>query len=157
MNIDLLRAFAPTLATSSEVRGRLADYFRTLSQNYSDFRLEPFLHLVAGQFASLTDAEAEALCETVEPTLFPELIARKSRALREELAQTACNQLLQNAAASRWLALGRLFGLSPRLMTDAPTAESRLAALRKECAASAWYRLGQKLGFVYSDRPEDPG
>jgi glycosyltransferase involved in cell wall biosynthesis len=151
MNVDLLRAFAPTLAASPGVRSRLADYFRALSLNYADFRLEPFLHLVAVQFAALTDSEAEALCETLDPARFPELLAGKSHALRETLAQAACERVLQSLASSRWLALGRLFGASPPLLTGAPTAEARLAALRKACAASAWFRLGEKLGFIYSE------
>jgi glycosyltransferase involved in cell wall biosynthesis len=149
MNIDLLRAFAPALATSPEIRARLADYFRTLSRNYADFRMEPFLHLAARQFSTLSDAETESLCESLDPAQFPELLAGKSRALRETLAQSACERTLGTLASSRWLALGRLLGLSPRLLTGAPTAEGRLAAFRKACAASPWYRLGQKLGFVY--------
>jgi hypothetical protein len=151
MNVDLLRAFGPALADSSALRARLAEYFRALSLNYADFRLEPFLHLVAGQFAALTDSEAEALCETLDPARFPELLAAKSHALRESLAQAAWERVLQSLASSRWLALGRLLGASPRFMTDAPTAEARLAALRKACAASAWFRLGERLGFVYSE------
>jgi hypothetical protein len=150
MNVDLLRAFAPALADIS-TRGRLADYFRTLSGNYADFRLEPFLHLVAGQFAKLSDAEAESLCESLDPVGFPELLAGKSRALRETLAQGACERMLQQLGSSRWLALGRLFGASPNLLSDASTAEARLAALRKACAGSSWYRLGQTLGFIYSE------
>jgi glycosyltransferase involved in cell wall biosynthesis len=149
MNVDLLREFAPSLAGSPALRARLADYFRALSLNYADFRLEPFLHLVAGRFATLSQAEAETLCETLDPERFPELLAGKSHALRESLAQAACERLLQSLASSRWLALGRVFGASPHLLTDAPTAEARLAALRKACAASAWFRLGEKLGFIY--------
>jgi glycosyltransferase involved in cell wall biosynthesis len=156
MNVDLLRAFAPALATSPEVRARLADYFRTLSHNYADFRLEPFLHLVAAQFAPMTEAEAAALCDSLDPARFPDLLAGKSRALREDLARAACERLLQTVTYSRWLALGRLFGASPRLLTDAPTAEARLAAMRKACAASAWYRLGEKLGFVYREPGNEP-
>jgi len=151
MNIDVLRAFAPALAESPAVRGRCAEYFRTLSLNSADFRLEPFLHLAARQFAALTDGETEALCETLDPARFPELLAGKSGALRETLAQASCERILQRLASSRWLALGRILGASPRLYTDAPTAEGRLAALRNACSRSPWFRLGQKLGFIYSD------
>lgn len=154
MNIDLLRQFAPALTASPDIRLRLAEYFRALCLNYADFRFEPFLHLLAGQLAPLADADVQILCESLDPACFPELLAGKSRALREKLAQAACDRLLQTAACSRWLALGQLFGASPRLMSDAPTAEARLAALKKSCAASAWYRLGQKLGFIYHDSPE---
>lgn len=152
MNVDLLREGAPAIAESAPYRGRLADYYRALSLNYADFRLEPFLHLVAGQFAALTEAELENLCEGLEPGRFPELLAGKGHALRERLAEAACERVLQTLGSSRWLALGRVFGAAPRLYTDAPTAEGRLAALRKACAACAWYRLGEKLGLVYSDR-----
>jgi len=151
MNVDLLRAFSPSLAESPEIRARMADYFRALSLNYADFRIEPFLHLIATQFVVLSDAEAQSLCESLDPARFPELLAAKSRALREGLAQASCERALQALASSRWMALGRVLGASPRLMTDAPTAEARLAAIRKACAASAWYRLGEKLGFLYPE------
>jgi glycosyltransferase involved in cell wall biosynthesis len=154
MNIDLLRAFAPTLAESPEVRGRMAAYFRTLVFNYGDFRIEPFLCLVAGRFASLSDAETEALCEGLEPGRFPELLEGKSRELREYLARIGCHQLVHEVASSRWLALGRLLGGGPRLIIHAKSEEERLKAMRKACADSAWYRLGEKLGFVYAERPE---
>ena len=151
MNVDLLRAFSPALAGSPEVRARLAEYFRLLSRNYADFRFEPFLYLAAHQFSTLSDAEAKALCETLDPARFSELLAGKSRALRESLAQEGYERMLQGLASSRWLALGRLFGAAPRLFTEAPGAEARLAALRKGCAASRWFRLGQKLGLIYSE------
>jgi glycosyltransferase involved in cell wall biosynthesis len=154
MNVDLLRACSSSLAASPDVRARLGEYFRTLSLNYADFRLEPFLHLIAAQFAALTEAEAESLCETLDPGRFPELLAGKSHALREGLAQTACERLLRELAGSPWLALGRVFGAGPPLLNDAATAEARLAVLRKACAASAWYRLGEKMGFIYSEPRE---
>jgi glycosyltransferase involved in cell wall biosynthesis len=149
MNLDLLRAFAPELAARPEVRARLADYFRALSLNYADFRFELFLRLVAGQLAGLTDAEVEILCASLDPAHFPELLAGKSRALRETVAQAEYDRLLGTLASSRWLALGRLIGAAPDLVIGAPTAEARLAALRKACDASAWCRLGRELGFVY--------
>lgn len=151
MNIDILRSLAPTLPGSPALRARLADYFRALSLNYADFRLEAFLYLVARQLAPMADAGIEALCETLNPVLFPELLAGKSNALRESLAQAACERVLQTLATSRWIALGRVFGVSPRLIFDAPTAEARFSSLRKACAASRWYRLGEKLGFIYSE------
>jgi len=151
MNIDLLRAFAPELAVKPEIRARIAEYFRVLALNYADFRLEPFLYLVAAQFTGLTDAQVLALCDGLEPAAFPELLAGKSAALKEKLAQEQCERLLQAVASSRWMALGRLFGAAPRLMVHAPTAHARLAALRKSCTACAWYRLGQRLGLVYAE------
>jgi len=154
MNIDLLRAFAPALGKSPEARARMGDYFRNLSRNFADFRLEPFLDLAARQFAALSDDEAAALCDTLEAARYPELVAGKSRALRETLAQGRYERALAVLAASRWMALGRLIGAGPRLLTEAPTAEARLAALRKACAGSAWFRLGEKLGFVYGETHE---
>jgi glycosyltransferase involved in cell wall biosynthesis len=149
MNADLLRAFAPALATQPVVRARMAEYFRLLALNYADFRLEPFLHLVAGRFAELTDAEILAMCGGLDATAFPELLAGKSPALKESLAREQCERLLESIATSRWMALGRVLGASPRLIIHAPTAQARLAALRKACAACPWYNLGRRLGFVY--------
>ena len=153
MNVDLLRAFSGSLAGSPEVRARLAEYLRTLCHNYSDFRFEPFVYLAAHQFSTLSEAEAESLCETLDPTRFPELLAAKSHALRESISQDRYQHAIQRLASSRWLALGRIFGAGPRLPDDAPAAEARLAALRKACAASAWFRLGQKLGCIYPEFP----
>ena len=119
MNVDLLRGFAPALGERPEVRARLADYFRALSLNYADFRIEPFLHLVARQFSALSEAEAASLCESLDAALFPELLAGKSKALRERLASAGYESALEE-----------------------------LAALRKACAGSAWFRLGKKLGFI---------
>jgi glycosyltransferase involved in cell wall biosynthesis len=151
MNADLLRAFAPALAGSPETRLRMAEYFRQLSLNYADFRLEPFLHLIAARFAPLSDAEISSLCDTLDPAAFPELLAAKSPALKESLAREQCERLLETIATSRWMALGRLFGASPRLIVHAPTAQSRLAALRKACAACPWYNLGRRIGLIYQD------
>jgi glycosyltransferase involved in cell wall biosynthesis len=152
MNVDLLRAFAPQITQSPAVRGRCAEYFRALSRNYADFRLEPFLHLVADRFAALSENEIESLFGNLTPEQFPELLAGKSHAMRETLAQSSCERILQGLASSRWMALGRVFGAAPQLYTDAPTAEARLAALRKACSQSPWFRLGQKLGLIYTDR-----
>ena len=151
MHIDLLRAFSPVLAADPDTRERLADYFRSLSLNYADFRFEPFLHLAASQFAHLSDSQTESLCQSLDPAQFPELLAAKSHALREDLAQAASDHFLECVASSRWLALGRLLGLSPSFITDSPTAQSRLAALKKACSSSPWYRVGRRLGFIYSD------
>jgi glycosyltransferase involved in cell wall biosynthesis len=152
MNIDLLHAFAPKLTASPEIRARLAEYFRTLAENYADFRLEPFLYIAAAQFAQLSDADAEALCENLDAERFPELIDGKSRAMRERLAKGELDRALNELAQSKWLALGRLIGAGPKLQTDEPSAESRVKKLRKASEASAWYQLGRRLGFV---RPAD--
>jgi glycosyltransferase involved in cell wall biosynthesis len=151
MNADLLREFAPELAAKPEVRARMADYFRVLSLNYADFRLEPFLQLVARRFAELEAGAVMKLCEELEPGAYPELLAGKSAALKESLAQAQCERLLQALAASRWMALGRVFGAGPQVLGHAPTAQARLAALRKSCDGCGWYRLGRRLGVVYGD------
>lgn len=149
MNLDLLRALAPMLAEEPEARARFAAYFRTLSQNCADFRLEPFLHLLAQRVGGLSESEIEAVSGALSAEAFPELTAGKSSGLRERLAQAACERALQALAGSRWMALGRLTGAGPRLPVEGPTAEARLAALRKACAASPWYRAGLRLGLVY--------
>jgi glycosyltransferase involved in cell wall biosynthesis len=148
MNIDLLRAFAPALADSPAVRARFGEYFRTLSENYADFRLEPFLHQVAAQFSKLSDAETETICNALTPNDFPELLSSKSDALRETLAQSDYERLLRDLAASRWIALGRLLGAAPPVPAPSATAQARLSALRKSLSSSSWHRLGQKLGFL---------
>jgi len=153
MNVDLLRSIAPALGQSPQLRARLAEYFRQLSLNYADFRLEPFLDLVAQQFTALTEGDATALCNARDAAAWPELLAGKSTAMRESLAHAQCEQLLLTIASSRWLALGRLFGAGPRLPPQASTAAGRLSALRKACAASRWFLLGQQIGFLYTEPP----
>jgi hypothetical protein len=145
MNVDLLRAFAPLLERDGEVRGRFAEYFREVCRNYADFRLEPFLWMVAAS------SGLEELCDSVDAARFPELLGGKSRALRELMAQGAYEQAIESLAASRWMALGRLMGVAPAILNDAATAEGKLAALRKACDRSGWFKLGERLGLVYRD------
>lgn len=151
MNMDLLRTLAPLLEESPEVRGRYAGYFRLLAKNHADFRLEPFLALLARHCAALPESEGERLCASLGAEQFPELLAGKSAALREAAAQASYERALQSLASSRWLALGRVFGGGVRVRCDAPTAEARLGALRKACGSSRWFRLGRRLGLVYAD------
>jgi len=145
MNVDLLRAFAPVLEKDAEVRARFADFFRELCRNYADFRLEPFLWLVAASNGM------EELCESIDAVRFPELAGGKSRALRELMAQGVYERAIESLAASRWMALGRLMGVGPAILNDAATAEGKLAALRKACERSRWFKLGERLGLLYRD------
>lgn len=149
VNLDLLRELAPQLAASPQVRADYASYFRALCRNYADFRAEVFLHLIA---QLVRERSHESLTETLralDAERFPELNAPKSDALKEQLARAEYEALLRAIAASRWLALGRVFGVTLDVLRDAPTAEKRLSGLKKRCADSRWLRLGQRLGFVY--------
>ena len=88
------------------------------------------------------------------PRIFPSSSPPRAAPCAKPWPRPAYEHLLESLGPSRWLALGRLIGASPRLATGAPTAEARLAALRKACASSAWVRLGEKLGFVYTGAEE---
>lgn len=151
MNIDLLRDLAPELGAEATLRADYTRYFRVLVQNHADFRVEIFLQTLAQLLASQTGASLASQLQRLTGGQFPELNAAKSDALKQEAALAEYEAMLRLIAGSRWLALGRIFGVVPNVWRDAPTPEKRLAQLKKSCAASAWFRLGQRLGFVYAD------
>lgn len=152
MNLDLLREFAPGLAASEKLRADYAKYFRTLSQNFADFRAEVFLEIIAGILRELPGNVLEQRLRGHTGALFPELNAGKSPALKEQRALADYDDLLRELAASRWLALGRVFGAAPdvRRSADAGAAHERLSALKKQCRDSRWLQLGIRLGLVYT-------
>lgn len=149
MNMDLLHELAPKLATSEKARENYTRYFRTLCQNYGDFRAEVFLALVAQMARERGDGLLAKLVAETPRQQFPELNAAKSSALKEEIAQAEYEQILRMLAASRWLALGRIFGVTLNVWREPAGIEKRLALLKKNCESSRWFRLGQRLGFVY--------
>ncbi|MEA3186682.1 MAG: hypothetical protein QOD99_512 [Chthoniobacter sp.] len=151
MNIDLLRTLAPRLAREPEARANYTQYFRALCRNYSDFRAEVFLGALAQLLAGVPTRSLAEYMETLSAENFPELSAAKTDALKEELAHAEYEALLRQIGGSNWLALGRVFGAGVDIWRAAPTAQKRLAALRQQCASSRWFRLGQRLGLVYTD------
>ena len=141
LNFDLLRELAPRLSESPQVRAAYARYFRALSGNASDFRLEPFLALAARLAAS----EPELLrcgVEQMEPSDFPELAASPRLEPRLEAFRAL-------ALRSRWVALGTALGLVPRLFSeDDAELAAEFPALERKFRRSAWVRLGCALRFL---------
>lgn len=157
MNLDLLRHLAPTLETSAEVRADYTRYFRLLCLNHADFRAEVFFSFIAQLLRQQRPADVlENAIAALTGERFPELIASKSPALRESLATTQYETLLRTLATSRWMALGRVFGVTLDILREAPTAEKRLSHLRKRCEESRWFQLGRQLGFVYVPSVQAP-
>lgn len=152
MNLDLLRALAPQLAASEKLRAAYTGYFRALAQNHADFRAEVFLEIIAQILGEMPANALEQRIREHTGARFPELNAPKSAALKEQRAGADYDDLLRELAASRWLALGRIFGAGPdvRRGSDAATARERLSALKKRCRESRWLRLGIRLGLVYT-------
>ena len=109
LNFDLMRELAPRLAESEKVRAAYSRYFRTLSGNAADFRLEVFLAL-ASRLASDRPEELQCWLAALSPEQFPELAAppcaETRRAMDEALRQ-------KRLSRSPWVALGRFLGLLP--------------------------------------------
>ena len=152
MNFDLLRGLAPQLASFETLRADYTKYFRALCRNYADFRAEVFLEIVAETFHARPADELQQRIREHSGRKFPELNAGKSSALKEERADSDYDDLLRELAASRWVALGRVFGAGPdvRRGSDAATAHERLSSLKKRCRESRWLQLGLRLGLVYT-------
>ena len=106
LNCDLLRELAPRLAASPEVRAAYSRYFRTLSGNAADFRLEVFLTLAA-RLAAEHPGELSSLVEALTSADFPELAAPPCAETRRAMEAAVREK------QSRWLALGRLLGFLP--------------------------------------------
>ena len=106
LNFDLLRDLAPRLAESPKVRAAYTRYFRTLSRNASDFRVEVFLTLAAGLAADHPD-ELGYWLAALSPEQFPELAAPPCAETRRAMDKAVREK------GSLWLALGRFFGFLP--------------------------------------------
>ncbi|MEI8234215.1 MAG: glycosyltransferase [Verrucomicrobiota bacterium] len=106
LNFDLLRELAPRLAASAEVRAAYTRYFRTLSGNAADFRVEVFLALAARLAADRPEA-LRGWLDALDPADFPELAAPPCPETRRAMDQA------QRDKRSRWLALGRFLGFLP--------------------------------------------
>ena len=149
MTFDVTSELAPGLAQSTAVRAAFTRFFRQLSENQSDFRVELFL-AGAARFFSELDAEVftRFYAELTEST-HPELTARPGDAIRRGVEQARLDAFRQAAARSRWLSLGRVFGLAPDIFSAREKKPGReLARLQKELKHSRWTRLGHRLGLV---------
>lgn len=147
MHLDLLRELAPHSGKSPRLRADLADYFRMLLGNHGTFRTEAFLHLL---MQSLVREGGEAVGELVngmENKCFPELVARPSRLLRDQQLTEEYLEMDRRILQSRWVALGRLFGLKFQVAEENQTPSARLAALKKRLFRSKWLRFGRLFGF----------
>jgi len=106
LNFDLLRELAPRLAKSPKVRAAYTRYFRTLSGNAADFRLEVFLALAARLAASRPE-DLWCWLDALSPDAFPELAAPPCAETRRTMDRA------HREKQSRWLALGRFLGFLP--------------------------------------------
>jgi len=109
LNFDLLRELAPRLAESANVRAAYSRYFRTLSGNAADFRVEVFLTL-ASRLAADRREELQCWLDALSPERFPELAAPPCPETRRAMDQALRQKRLER---SPWVALGRLLGLVP--------------------------------------------
>lgn len=148
MNFDLLREFAGALGKSADTRVAYTRYFRALSGNHSDFRLEVFLATVAGLVSNPSD-DLHATVAALDASRFPELAAPPGDGIRRASESARLQRFRQTAARSRWLAFGRAFGFTPDLFADETSRpDKELARLKKVLDRSFWFRLGRALGAI---------
>lgn len=148
LNFDLIRELAPRLAESAEVRAAYSRYFRALSGNAADFRVEVFLTLVARLAAERPD-DLRVWEAALTPAEFPELAAPPNAETRRAMDHARLDAFRHAALRSRWVTLGMGLGLAPNLFAasgDAPAA--RLARLQKRFHRSPWIWLGRALALV---------
>ena len=149
MNFDLMRELSGTLMTSCEVRAAYTLYFRELSGNHADFRMEAFLALAARSITAADPDGLGVLLAELHPDSWPELTAPPSDAARRAVDQQRLGQFREAAALSRWLALGHIFGFTPNVFAGKePRPDKELGRIKKEFDRSRWVRLGRKLGLL---------
>jgi len=132
MNVDLLDALAPELASSPKLRRALAAYHRVAWGNVSSFRADVFASLIAYALSESSADQMRAHIDTVMK--FPE-------------AKEFPNKALINLDASERELGTPLAEKYSRLRDELRQAKAELSALRKECRESRWLRLCRKLGI----------
>jgi glycosyltransferase involved in cell wall biosynthesis len=148
MQVDLLKESAPRLADDAAFRAAYNRFLRSLMGNHADFRSTVFVAVLAELLAQTPPATLADAVARATAARFPELNEPAGRVLREALAEEELRGLQRQAAASRWLALGKVFGVDLAPPQPAPGgAEAALATYRKRVAKSRWASLGKKLGF----------
>ena len=148
LNFDLLRELAPRLAESPDVRAAYTRYFRTLSGNATDFRVEVFLTLVA-RLAAAHPEELQCALDALNPEAFPELAAPSCPETRRAIDQVRFDAFRHAAMRSRWTALGMALGLVPNAFAVSKEPPgSQLARLENRFRRSRWLALGRLLGLV---------
>jgi glycosyltransferase involved in cell wall biosynthesis len=132
MNVDLLAALAPELASSPNLRRALAAYHRVAWGNVSSFRADVFVSLIAYALGECSRDQMQAHIDAVMK--FPE-------------ASEFPNKALINLAPGETQLGPRLAEKYSQLQGELVQAKSQLAALRKERSESPWLRLGRKFGI----------
>jgi len=147
MNLDLLRAFAPQLATEPELRSNFNAYLRALMGNHTDFRAEIFVHIFAALIAKTPESEIAAMIASLSAEQFPELTAQSSKTLRQQRAAEELKALERSVQDSPWMIMGKLLGFNLRPpVDDSMTAEKKLSAFQDTLKKNTWAQLGQSLG-----------
>ena len=148
LNFDVLRELAPRMAESTKVRAAYSRYFRTLSGNAADFRVEVFLSLVA-RLAADRPEDLQRWLVALSPEDYPELAAPPCPKTRTAMDQARLDAFGHAAMRSRWTALGMALGLVPNVFAQSgDTPAAQLARLQKRFKRSSWVALGRLLGLL---------
>jgi len=136
---QVLSAQALAGLTESELEARIDAMDPERYPEIREFPNRALVNLAGGAAAGESDA---ALAETVARLQRERALLKREREDRRLLAR-----ILEVAARSRWIAIGGLLGAG-RGLGDAGAADpaARLEAIRGRLAASAWLRLGDRLG-----------
>jgi ribosomal protein L29 len=150
MALALLRELAPLLAASADARRAAALFFRGMMEDNVDFRGATFIHLMAQLASRASEGEIAALLASLNVEQFPEMAEGSSRRMKNRAARRDHRRLIATVQSTRWYALGRVFGLSPRFHYDeAADPERNLSRLKTTVNTSRWLTLGRRLGVLY--------
>jgi hypothetical protein len=174
MHLDLCSHYADELAGDASMRQRYYDYSRALWDNMSSFHAGLFQLFLAQLTKGTNEAERESLALSLDLPEFQvspnrsiasayngteplsvgamtrrlDVLRREKSLLQDDReALQELNRIRQRIAASRWVALGALFGLGGSLKrNEGKKPVEKLQRIKTACAESTWLKIGATLG-----------
>jgi glycosyltransferase involved in cell wall biosynthesis len=179
MHLDLYRHHATELASDAGIRARFAEYSAALWSNISSFHAGMFQVALAQIVAQSSEKELAALAAalqgqefetspshdlagaydgttplaaTILNTKLDALRVDKQRLTEDRAALSELAKLRHALQESKWVALGRILGLTGKLQKqDGKSPAEKLNKLKTACSESKWMQWGSRVGALPSE------